>query len=78
VNSRHATLHRAVCKTLTEARKDAGMTQMALARRLGWAQSVVSRMETGERVMGFAELVLIAEALRVDPLELAQRALERA
>jgi transcriptional regulator with XRE-family HTH domain len=67
-----------VCKTLTEARKDAGMTQMALARRLGWAQSVVSRMETGERVMGFAELVLIAEALRVDPLELAQRALEKA
>jgi transcriptional regulator with XRE-family HTH domain len=54
------------------------MTQMALARRLGWAQSVVSRMETGERVMGFAELVLIAEALRVDPLELAQRALEKA
>jgi transcriptional regulator with XRE-family HTH domain len=78
VNSRHATLHRAVCRTLSEARKDAGLTQMALARRLGWAQSVVSRLESGQRMVGFVELVIIAEALRVDPMQLAQRALQKA
>ena len=78
MNSRHATLHRAVCRTLVEARKDAGLTQMALARRLGMAQSVVSRLESGQRVLGFVELVLIAEALRLNPLQLAQRILEKA
>jgi transcriptional regulator with XRE-family HTH domain len=78
VTSRHATLHRAVCRTLAEARRDAGLTQMALARRLGWAQSVVSRLESGQRLVGFVELVLIAEALRIDPMLLAQRTLERA
>jgi hypothetical protein len=51
---------------------------MALARRLGWAQSVVSRLESGQRLVGFVELVLIAEALRIDPMLLAHRTLERA
>jgi transcriptional regulator with XRE-family HTH domain len=75
VKSRHASLPRAVCQTLIEARREARLTQTALGRRLGWAQSAVSRIESGDRAVEFVEFVRIAEALGIEPAVLMQRAL---
>ncbi|MNY44480.1 helix-turn-helix protein [compost metagenome] len=45
------------------ARIEAGLTQAELAERLGIAQALVSRIETGERRIDVPELMAIAEAL---------------
>lgn len=42
---------------------EAGLTQTELAERLGIAQALVSRFETGERRIDVPELIAIAEAL---------------
>jgi transcriptional regulator with XRE-family HTH domain len=46
------------------------MTQTQLARRIGMKQSTVSRMESGERRVSLLELADVADALKVDPVEL--------
>jgi transcriptional regulator with XRE-family HTH domain len=66
-----------VCQTLIEARRESGMTQAALGRRLGYAQSAISRIESGDRAVEFVEFVRIADALGIDPTVLMQRALSR-
>jgi transcriptional regulator with XRE-family HTH domain len=77
VSFKPALLSRAARQTLIEARRDAGVTQLFLSRRLGWAQSAISRIESGQRTVGLVEFILIAEALRVDPQTLVQRVLAR-
>ncbi len=41
---------------LRGARKRSGLTQLDLAERLGWTQSVVSKCERGERRLDVLEL----------------------
>lgn len=53
---------------LTEARLDAGLTQTALARKLGRHQSFVSKFENGERRPDVIEFIDVARALKLDPL----------
>jgi transcriptional regulator with XRE-family HTH domain len=57
---------------LIEARKDGGLTQVDLARRLSRPQSFVSKFELGERRLDVVEFLEIAEALGLD----AQRFLD--
>jgi len=52
------------------ARKAAGLTQHALARRLKKPQSFVAKYEGGERRLDVVEFVTIARALGADPLKL--------
>ena len=59
---KHAQLRR----VLVEARRDAGLTQMALAKRLGRPQSFVSKFERGERRLDVAEFLDVARALGID------------
>jgi len=49
--------YRRILQRLREARAAAGFTQLEVARKLGRAQSYVSKCESGER--------------RIDPVELA-------
>lgn len=51
---------------LIKAREEAGITQCALARRLGKPQSFVSKLERGERRLDVPEFVLFAQALGID------------
>jgi transcriptional regulator with XRE-family HTH domain len=44
-------------------RRDAGLTQQALARRAGTTQAVISRLENGLKVPGYATLDRIAISL---------------
>jgi transcriptional regulator with XRE-family HTH domain len=46
---------------LVQARKDAGLTQVEVANRLGKAHSFVSKCELGERRVDFVELQQLAQ-----------------
>lgn len=56
--------------TLVAVRKDAGIRQQALAKKLGKPQSFVAKYEGGERRIDLVEFVAIVEALGADPLKL--------
>jgi len=66
--SLHSSLNQRLRLTLAEARKEAGLTQFALGRRLKRPQSYVSKYETGERRLDVVEFVEVARALRLDPV----------
>lgn len=57
--------HEALCMALTEARKSAGLTQSDLAERLQCHQSLVARIESGERRIDVVELVVLARAIGI-------------
>ena len=56
-------------KILVQARRDAGLTQVALAKKLGRPQSFVSKFERGERRLDVAEFLDVARALGIDPAQ---------
>lgn len=49
--------HMALIEELRRVRRDAGMTQAALAGKLGVAQSFVAKVETGERRLDVVEFI---------------------
>lgn len=51
---------------LVNSRKEAGLTQQALAENLKRPQSFVAKYEGGERRLDVIELQEIAQALKVD------------
>lgn len=69
-------LYKALLQALIQARKDAGITQVELATRIGRRQTFVSKYETEERRLDVAEYIAIARAIGVEPYELI-RAAER-
>jgi transcriptional regulator with XRE-family HTH domain len=48
-------------------REEAGLNQREFARRLGTVQTVVARVEQGERRLDLIEFYWFCKALRVDP-----------
>jgi transcriptional regulator with XRE-family HTH domain len=57
---------------LKQARLDHGLTQQALATRLGLPQSFVAKYEGAERRLDVIEFVAVARAIGADPVELLQ------
>ncbi|TPK39224.1 helix-turn-helix transcriptional regulator [Mesorhizobium sp. B2-5-4] len=62
---------------LVQARKDAGMTQVELGKRLGQRQTFVSKFELGERRLEVAEFIAVAKAIGADPYEIMRAAAGR-
>lgn len=62
---------------LKEWRLERGVTQAELARRLSQPQSYVSKYETGERRLDFAETAVICDALGGGIAEFAASFAER-
>lgn len=58
---------------LVAARKQAGLSQEELARRLGKPQSYVSKYENGERRLDVVEVAEIAEAMGMALTDLVSR-----
>ncbi len=58
---------------LCTVRLDAGLTQAALAARLGRPQSFVSKYESGERRLDLVELEEICSALNVELTDFVKR-----
>jgi transcriptional regulator with XRE-family HTH domain len=56
------------------ARMSHGLTQKQLAHLAGMHQTAISRIECGDRHCGVEELADIADALKVDPVELFKAA----
>jgi len=61
---------------LVEAREDAGLRQVDVARRLRRHQSYVSKVESGERRLDVVELLELAKILGADPVRIV-RALQK-
>lgn len=59
---------------LVQARKDAGITQAELGKRLGQRQTFVSKFELGERRLDVAEFVVVSRAIGADPHEIVRTA----
>jgi transcriptional regulator with XRE-family HTH domain len=55
---------------LAERRKQAKLTQTQLADRLGWDQSTISMIESGQRKVDVVEFMMLAQALGFDPAEM--------
>lgn len=58
---------------LIEARKAAGLTQVALAEQLERPQSFVSKVERGERRLDVVEFLEVARVLRLDVVAFLQQ-----
>ena len=67
-------LHARVVALLVAARRDHGLTQADLARRLDRSANFVSRVEAGARHLDVAEFIAIARALDIDPYALVRQA----
>ena len=63
-------LYKTLLQALIQARKDAGITQVELAARIGRRQTFVSKYETEERRLDVAEYIAIARAIGAEPFEL--------
>ncbi|OAN73052.1 transcriptional regulator [Sulfitobacter sp. EhC04] len=59
----------ALCQALVDARKSACLGQDDLADRLKCHQSLVARIESGERRIDVVELVVLARAIGFDPFD---------
>ena len=67
MSSLHTRRYRAFLKRLRQARMDAGMSQMEVARRLRHSQTWVSRSELGERRIDAGELVDLCRLFEMPP-----------
>jgi transcriptional regulator with XRE-family HTH domain len=65
--------HQLLRKLLAEARRQAKITQVALAKRLGRPQSFISKFESGERRLDVIELLDIADVLKLDPMRIIRQ-----
>lgn len=72
-SARHHEDYRAIVELLIDARTQAGLSQSALGQRLDRPQSFVSKYETVERRLDFAEAVHVAEAIGITAEELLRR-----
>ena len=71
--------HATLMTRLKQVREEAGLTQAAVAERLGKPQSYVAKTESGERRLDVVEYVALSIALEADPAMLVRevrRALE--
>lgn len=70
VTSIHSERYRRLLALLVQARKDAEITQVELAKRLAKPQSFVSKFENGERRLDVIEFLDISEAIGVSAADL--------
>ena len=64
-------------RLLVQTRNQVGLSQTALAKRLGRPQSYVSKFERGERRLDVVEFFEVVDALKVDGFKLLKTLLSR-
>lgn len=65
--------YRSFCRLLREAREEAGITQVALAKRLRKYQSYVAKYESAERRLDVIEFIRICRVLTLEPTKVIGR-----
>jgi transcriptional regulator with XRE-family HTH domain len=73
----HSPGHNAFCELMIAARKKAGLTQQAVAKRLKRPQSFIAKYEGGERRLDVVEFLAIARAIGADPVRLLRALMRR-
>lgn len=68
--------NKVVGSVLRHLRQESGLTQVQVAERLGRTQSMVSKVEAGERALPFVETWFYADAIGADPLTLFKESLD--
>ena len=68
---------RAVASVLADVRQGAGLTQRDLALRIRRPHSVIGMIESEQRQVTVPELISLAEAMNVEPLEVFRRILRQ-
>lgn len=63
---------------LTEARIATGLTQQAVADKLGRPQSFIGKIESGARNIDVIEFIEVAHALEIDPVKLLAKVIKAA
>lgn len=58
---------------LKDLRREAGLTQMEVARRLERPQSLVAKIEAGERKLDVCQLIDYVQLLGADPVKVMRR-----
>ena len=66
MSSLRSDLYQRIIELLVQARKDAGITQVELGKRIGQRQTFVSKFELGERRLDVAEFLVVSRAIGVD------------
>ena len=56
-------------RTAQKSRVDAGLSQDQLAKKMGWDQTYVSKIERGVRRVDVVELISICDVLGLDPAQ---------
>lgn len=67
MSSLRSDLYQRIIELLVQARKDAGVTQAELGKRIGQRQTFVSKFELGERRLDVAEFIAVSRAIGADP-----------
>ena len=62
--------YQAAIDALVVARRASGLTQRAVAQKLGKPPSFVAKIEVGERRLDFVEFIAFARAIGVDEADL--------
>jgi transcriptional regulator with XRE-family HTH domain len=73
----HSANQGAFCELMIAARKNAGLTQHELAKRLRKPQSFVAKYEGGERRIDVVEFLAIVRAMGADPVHLIRALMRR-
>lgn len=73
--NRFSDRHNALIAVLVEARQGKRLTQRQLSAKLKRGRGFIQRVENGERVLDFLEVIDVAEVLGIDPFDLLDRIL---
>lgn len=68
--------HRALCAALVSARKASKLSQHEVATRLKTSQTVIARIEIGERRIDVVEFIDLARVLKIDPREILSQLMQ--
>jgi transcriptional regulator with XRE-family HTH domain len=68
--------HRALCAALVSARKRVKLSQHEVAVRLKTSQTVIARIEIGERRIDVVEFIDLARVLKIDPREVLSQLMQ--
>jgi len=72
IKSLHSKEQLAFRELMIKARKQAGLTQHELAKRLKRPQSFIAKYEGGERRLDVVEFIVIASAMEIDPTRIVR------
>ncbi|MEO1747708.1 MAG: helix-turn-helix transcriptional regulator [Pseudomonadota bacterium] len=78
VTSFHSEDYEKLTALLVEVRRKSGLTQQAVADRLGRPQSYVAKIEVGERRLDIIEFIHLVRAIDASPEEVLAELVARA